>query len=126
MLYHISLAPRFLLADVRLITGPRWLYALVPRLVPKRLFDRVNAWYTRFGSRRLSRQFLAREYDRAHAMALLALDRVEDGEFQTSVGYPDWDPLLSGEVTLEQLFHYVKDHFEAHASQIERLIAGEG
>jgi len=31
--------------------------------------------------------------------------------------------MLSDEVTLDILFHYVNNHFEAHAAEIESLIA---
>lgn len=122
VLYHMSLAPRLVIADVRMITGQTWLYRLIPRLVPKRLFNWVNARMTRYGARHLSRAFLADEYNKAHEIALRALDSVVEGNFQRSAIYPDWDPLLAGEVTLERLFHYMKDHFDAHASEIEQLI----
>ncbi len=49
VLYHMSLAPRLVIADVRMITGQTGLYRLIPRLVPKRLFDWVNARMTRYG-----------------------------------------------------------------------------
>jgi hypothetical protein len=122
VLYHMSLAPRLVIADVRMITGQTGLYRLIPRLVPKRLFDWVNARMTRYGARHLSRSFLAREYDKAHEIALRALGRVAEGDFQRRAIYPDWDPLLSGEVTLERLFHYMKEHFDAHAAEIERVL----
>lgn len=120
VLYHLSLAPRFVIADVRMITRNSWIYLLIPRLIPKSLFDWINAKLTRLGARHLSREFLANEYDKAHQIALHALEIVADEDFQKSVTYPDWDPLLSGEVTLERLFHYIKNHFDAHASEINR------
>lgn len=122
VLYHMSIAPRLLIADVRMITGQKWVYRLIPRLVPKALFDWLNARLTRYGARYVSRQFLAREYDEAHEITLHALETVAKEDFQKSMFYPDWDPLLSGEVTLERLFHYVKNHFDAHASEIEKLV----
>lgn len=39
VLYHMSLAPRFMVLDVRMIGGQRWIYRLVPKLMPKRLFN---------------------------------------------------------------------------------------
>lgn len=123
VLYHMSLAPRFVIADVRMITGKAWIYRLIPRIIPKWLFDWINARLTRYGARNLSREFLANEYDKAHQIALHALELVGDDEFKKSVTYPDWDPLLSGQVTIERLFHYVKDHFEVHASEINQQIS---
>ncbi|MBN2392864.1 MAG: DinB family protein [Anaerolineae bacterium] len=119
VLYHMSLAPRFLTADIKFIVGQRWLYRLVIRLIPKWLFDGLMIRLTRYGARHLSRQFLAKAYDKAHALTLAALDAVADEDFEKSMHYPDWDPLLSGQVTLERLFHYVSAHFNWHAAQVE-------
>jgi hypothetical protein len=51
-----------------------------------------------------------------------ALDQVANSDFDKHLRYPDWDPLLSGEVTLERLFHYVKVHFDSHAEQIGLIV----
>ena len=119
VLYHMSLAPRFLTTDVKMITRQSRFYRLVIRLVPKWLFDGLMVRLTRFGARHLSRQFLAKAYDTAHALTLAALDAVADEDFAKSMHYPDWDPLLSGPVTLERLFRYVSLHFNWHAAQVE-------
>ena len=122
VLYHMSLAPRFLIRDVKMITGQNWLYRLIPIIIPKSLFDWLNKVLTRYGARNMSRAFLAQEYDKAHRSTLEALDSVSDSDFAQHLTYPDWDPLLSGEVTLEQLFRYVKVHFDSHARQIRKTI----
>jgi len=121
VLYHMSLAPRFLTSDLRMILSQRWLYTLIPVIAPKPLFDWFNKVLTRYGASKLSRQFLANEYDKAHISALRALESLTDQDFQRSINYPDWDPLLSGEVTVERLFRYIKVHFESHAAQIRDL-----
>lgn len=123
VLYHMSLAPRFLMQDVKMITGQSWLLRLIPILMPKWLFNWLNTHLTRYGARHISRQFLADEYDKAHALTLRALDSVPDANLSKSLTYPDWDPLLSGAVTLERLFHYIKDHFDSHAEQIRQRIS---
>lgn len=124
VLYHMSLAPRFMILDVQMIGGQRWIYRLVPRLVPKSLFNWLNARLTRYGARKITRQFLAQEYDQAHEAVLRALDSLSDADFARSLPYPDWDPLLSGEVTMEYLFGYIKRHFDSHAAQIRKAIQG--
>jgi uncharacterized damage-inducible protein DinB len=123
VLYHMSLAPRLLGADVKLIVRQNWLVRLAPKLVPRRLFNWGNARLTRWQGGRKDRRQLAAEYDRAHASAVKALDGVTEAQLAMSLIYPDWDPLLAGEVTLERLFHYVRDHFEQHAAQIRGLVA---
>ncbi len=122
VLYHMSLAPRLVGADIRLITGRNPVYRLIPRLVPRSVFNDLNARMTRFYSRRLSRRFLATEYDRGHRAALRALTTVTAADFARHANYPDWDPLLAGPVTVERLFHYVRDHFVAHAREIQAVL----
>ena len=122
VLYHMSLAPRFLVEDVKMFHGPRWFHRLIPILVPKRLFDWLNAKLTRFGARRLSRQFLTDEYNKAHRKTLEALAKTGEADLQKSLDYPDWDPLLSGAVSIERLFHYVKEHFDSHEEQIRKAL----
>jgi hypothetical protein len=122
VLYHMSLAPRLMVADVSMITGQRRAFQLSTKLVPQGLFDWVNKIYTRRGGRDASRQSLAGEYDQATARILRTLESVNDEDFQKSANYPGWDPLLSGETTLAQLFHYVKAHFEVHEQQVRSLI----
>ena len=122
VLFHMSLAPRLLIQDVRLITKQSWLISMISKLLPRALFDWLNKHYTRFGARHPSHDFFASAYNEAHAITLRALDAVTDVELGKGVVYPGWDPLLAGEVTVARLFHYVKIHFEAHAQQIEEQI----
>jgi hypothetical protein len=122
VLHHMSLAPRMMVADVSMITGQSKAYRIVPKLVPRSLFDWVNKVYTRYGARNVSRQSLADEYDDATAKILRTLESVSDEDFLKSATYPGWDPLLSGDTTLVQLFHYVKAHFEIHQQQVRSLI----
>jgi hypothetical protein len=105
-----------------MIKNQSWLFHLIPIIMPKRLFDWMNKEMTRFGARNPSPEFLVQEYDKAHISALKALAEVDDDKFSKKVDYPDWDPLLSGEVTLERLFHYIKTHFDLHAGQIRRIV----
>jgi hypothetical protein len=60
----------------------------------------------------------------AHANALAALETIRDGEWGLGREYPDWDPMLSGYVTLERLFRYLKLHFEVHQEQVRQGLAG--
>ena len=42
VLYHMSIAPRTLSRDVKMILRQNWLYRLIPIVVPKKLFDWLN------------------------------------------------------------------------------------
>lgn len=124
VIFHMTLAPHFLTADLRLIIGQAWISCVLGLLVPKSLFDWLNKTFTRRWARKLSRQGLGDAYDKAHVNALEALDSVQQDDFQRSLQYPDYDPLLTGEVNVERLFRYIKIHFEAHAEQINKIITG--
>ena len=123
VLYHMSIAPRMLGKDVKMIVDHNWVYRALPSIVPQALFDWTNKKLTKFGARHMSREFLAEAYDKAHESTIAALDSVEDSDFSKHVEYPDWDPMLSGDITLERLFHYIKAHFDAHAGQIRDIVA---
>lgn len=118
MMFHITTAPNFLPGDVWLIQHLR--FVLYP---PAFLFHRFNEWYTRRGARQYTLATIKQAYDKAHARTLQALDSIGDDDWQESAHYPNWDPMLSGTVTIEQLFHYVTRHFEAHAAEIRQSVS---
>jgi len=123
VLFHMSIAPRLLGEDVKLIMRQDWFIRLIPIILPRRLFDWLNKELTRYGARNASPEFLTRKYDQAHIAALKALGKLDEADFRKIFYYPDWDPLLSGEVTVERLFHYVRIHFDTHAEQLKRVVA---
>ncbi|MEZ4519310.1 MAG: DinB family protein [Chloroflexota bacterium] len=118
LFYHMSLAPRLLVADVSLITRHRWVFGIVKRVLTMQLFNWFNERYTRRGAQPLTRKHLTAEYDRALAVALNTLDQVSDEDLTMSLDYPAIDPYLSGNVTVERVFRYVRAHFDEHAAQI--------
>lgn len=124
VLFHMSLAPRFVVTDLRMIISRPWLARVFATLVPAALFHRLNEFFTRYGSRNLNRTFLAEQYDRAHARALKSLEGLQETDFSKAVQYPGYDPLLSGVVTVEKLYRYINFHFEAHAGQIRERLSG--
>lgn len=119
MLYHMSIAPRFMVADVQLMMKRPFLLTLLPKLFPERLFHWLNARLTRYGARHINRHFLANEYNKAHDRILQTFHMLDELDLQKSVRYPDWDPLLAGDVTLAYLFGYLKRHFDSHANDIQ-------
>jgi hypothetical protein len=122
VLFHMSLAPRFMTTDLMIIISRPWLAKIFASLVTVSVFDRLNEFYTRYGSRKLNRAFLAEQYDRAHERMMKSLENLQETDFQKSLQYPGYDPLLSGVVTVERLFRYIKLHFDVHAGQIrERM-----
>ena len=124
VLFHMSLAPRFMVTDLRAIIAQGWLARVFAILVPAALFHKLNESFTRYGSRNLNRAFLAEQYEKAHERAMASLESLHETDFQKSLHYPGYDPMLSGNVTVERLYRYIKLHFEAHERQIRERLAG--
>lgn len=122
VLFHISLVPRFLSIDLQRMIVQAWLARLLGFIFPRSAFDRLNEYLTRRWARNASRETLALEYDKAHRHALRVLDRISESDFQRTLKYPSYDPLLGEMVTVEGLFRYIKTHFDAHAEQITLLL----
>ena len=120
LMVHMTFAPRMLPADVSMIRGGGWM----PKL-PAFLFNWSNVLMTRWAARKESLGTVGALYDAAHQRALDLLDTIQDDEWGLSREYPDWDPMLSGTVTIERLFHYLAEHFEVHAAQVRQGLAGE-
>jgi hypothetical protein len=113
VLYHMSLAPRNVPNDLVLIRRLN----RIPK-IPPGPFNWLNMRLTKYGARHATKKYLAEQYDRAHVKTLRALESIQDDEWQRVVDYPDWDPMLSGYVTIERLFRYITLHFESHAQDI--------
>jgi len=47
VLFHMSLAPRFMTTDLRIIISRPWMAKVFAALVPKSSFDSLNAFLTR-------------------------------------------------------------------------------
>jgi uncharacterized damage-inducible protein DinB len=122
VLFHMSLAPRLMVADVGAIRHHPAMVGVVAGIIPQDAFDLWNRVYTREAGKRKDRAALAEAYDAATERILATLAGLAETDLARSATYPGWDPLLAGEVTLERLFHYVKDHFETHeAGLLDRI-----
>lgn len=118
MLYHITVAPRLMTADLGMIR--RFQRLLLP---PAFIFHRLNEWNTKRGARRNTLETIHEAYDEAHRRVLAALQTIRDDEWQKGAVYPGWDPMLDGFVTIEMLFRYVKRHYDAHAVEVRDALS---
>ena len=120
VLYHITLGPHALSFEIWMIIHARGLFQFGMNIFPTKFFNKVNASFARRGNR-INRQMLIKAYEAGHASVRSSLRRTREEQMKLSVVYPaDLEAMLAGEVTVERLFHYVKNHFEAHANQIKR------
>ena len=116
LLFHIILAHKFLPQDLKRLRSGR---LITP---PKRLFDRLNDWYTRWTARNQNRQTLAKQFDQAHNNILRLLSTIQENEWELSGVYPDINENLTGERTIADMFHYLTVHFWEHGADIQAVI----
>jgi hypothetical protein len=119
VLFHITLGPRALALEAWMILHARGVFQLAMNFFPSRTFNRVNAWFARRDTRGLSRDRLAKGYEKGHAALRSVLMRAGEEQFAKSVIYPqEFVSELAGEVTVERLIQYAFGHVELHAKQI--------
>ena len=118
VLYHITLGPKALALEAWLIIHARGLFQLAMNIFPSQTFNRVNAWFGRRDTQRLTRSGLAERYEKGHAALRSVLKRAGEKDLAKSVEYPaDFVSELAGQVTLERLIHYAREHVEVHGRQ---------
>ncbi len=119
-LYHITLGPRALAFEIWMIVHARGLFQFWLDHFPHRLFNKLNARFAQ-GRKRINRQALIKAYEAGHSVIRSRLRRTREEEMQKWVTYPaELEAMLAGKVTVERLFHYVKQHVEAHERQLGR------
>ena len=119
MMYHITVATQNIPADVAILRKVPWL----PN-PPIGLLHLLNGPLTRWGAGQYPRERLLEKFERDHANLLALLDTVQEDEWEKGRAYRAYDPpLLEGFVTMEDLFHYQKYHFEQHAKDIRAILS---
>jgi deazaflavin-dependent oxidoreductase (nitroreductase family) len=118
-LYHVIMGLQFIVFEATLIRKGLW----YPK-PPTSIFVRINPYLTHMIVHRYNLQTVAREYDRWHAVVVKTLESVREDEWERGNQFPHYDPpLLDGFITLKDLFHYAKQHFEAHQEDIHMGLA---
>jgi len=117
ILYRMSLSPLVIKSMLKRNFG-HWSRLLLPKLVTGPLRQRGDDLYIRSRSHRSTLWCLANLYENNCNLVLEMLDELSDDDFEKNLVIPDGDPLLSRQVTVEQLFHYVKNHFDSYRKQI--------
>jgi hypothetical protein len=122
VLYHITLGPPAIRAEIRMIRHLPGLFSAVLNDKTAGIFNWGNALFARH-PKRIQPQLLIRTYERGHAGLLDQLRKMREADLTRSVQYPDSFVMeLAGEVTVERLFRYIRLHFEIHASQIRKSL----
>ncbi|HEU0293210.1 MAG TPA: hypothetical protein VFR47_10775 [Anaerolineales bacterium] len=94
-----------------------------PRSLSNRLTDPLiqglNETFIRSRARNATRSAIALEYDESCARVLEMLAEIPDDGFAENLTVYERDLLLPDTVTVAQLFHYVKKHFDTYRQQID-------
>lgn len=80
--------------------------------IPRGLFNVLNPWITRWGSRGITPDSISKKYDEANAKALELLETVKDDEWAKGVK-------ITGDYqTIENFFSMPVEHFAEHKADI--------
>lgn len=118
MLYHITLGPPTLAFESWLIANVRPFFQFVLNYAPASLLERFNGLYARRG-KRITPESLIKAYETGHNRIMKRLNRTSEADLSTTMIYPpEFVTMLSGEVNLERIFHYIKKHYEDHVQEL--------
>jgi hypothetical protein len=118
LLYLMSTSPRIIKSFLKKYASENTRLNYVSKAITGPLIQKTNEFLIRTRGPKITRWLIAEEYDSTHALVLQLLDAVSDNDFQRTLMIPALDPLLAGPVTIENIFHYVKNHFYAYRNQI--------
>jgi hypothetical protein len=118
MLCQMSAAPLIIQSILR--RNSTWIsrYPAITQIVTGSLVQKSNEVLIRSHARNATRLSIAKEYEETCALVLEMLDATSDDSFGKKLLISESDPLLPKDSTVEQLFHYVKNHFDIHRQQI--------
>ena len=119
LLYLMSTSPRIIKSFLKKYTSENTRFDYVSKAITGPLIQKTNEILLRSRGHKITRWLIAEEYDITNTLILQLLEAVSDNDFQKTLTIPEMDPLLSGQVTIEDIFHYVKKHFYAYRGQIE-------
>jgi hypothetical protein len=88
------------------------------QIVRSNVIYRTKESFVRTRAANINHWAIAWQYDNTTAPVLEALDSIPNNSFDQMLQISDSDPLLPGPVTVEQLFHYAKNHFDAYSQQL--------
>lgn len=119
LLYWLSISPRIIKSVLKKYMSERPRHSYISRLITGPLLQKTSEMFIRSRGHNSTRWTIAMQYDNTYTLVMELLDTISDDEFDKTLTVPDIDPLLPEKITIENLFHYVKNHFEFHSKLIE-------
>lgn len=80
--------------------------------LPQGVFNLLNPWITRWGSRGITKESVGKKYDEVNAVALQVLETVKDDEWSRGV------KVAGTAITIESEFRMPAVHFAEHKADI--------
>ena len=118
MLYHITVGPQILSIEIWMIVHAHGLFQVGMNVFPSNLYNSANASFAK-REKRINREVLIKVYEAGHAAIRSRLRRTREEDMQKSVVFPaKFGSDLTGECSVERLFHHAKAHFEGHVNQL--------
>lgn len=114
LLYRMSVAPLLINSTLQKNRMEYSKRLPIHQVVTGPLIQRTNEMFIRSRAANSTRWSIAREYADSCAKVLEMLEEIPGDGFEGKVIIFEDDPLLPKPVTIEQLFHYVMDHFETN------------
>lgn len=119
LLYLMSISPLIVKSILRKNISASAFPRSLSNGVTDPLIQGVNETFIRSRAQNATRFSIALEYDETCARVLDMLAEIPDDGFAKNLTVFERDALLPDIVTVEQLFHYVKRHFDAYRQQID-------
>jgi hypothetical protein len=118
ILYKISISPLVIPSILKRNFGT-WSHLVIPRIVTGSLLVKSKERFIRSHAGRATLRTFADEYQLSCNEALKILDGFLEKDFKKTLSIMEPAPLLSGQVTVEQLFHYVKNYFDTYRPLVD-------
>ncbi len=120
LLYLMSIGPRLIQSILRKYFREHPSPKYISKDVTGPLIQKTSEVIALERGQNSTRWTIAAEHDTTCELVLELLDTLSDDDFGKTLTVSDMHPLLSGEVTIEDLFHYVRNHFATYSKQINR------
>ena len=120
LLYRMSVASLVIRSTLKKNAAEHSDRLSIHQVVTGPLIQRTNEMFIRMHAQNSSRWSIAREYDETCTRVLEMLDTIPDDGFDQMLRISEFenDPLLPEMVTVEQLFHYARNHFDTYSQQL--------
>jgi hypothetical protein len=118
ILYLMSVSPRVIKPVLKRYMHENPPQSYISRIITGPLLQKTSELFIRSRGQNSTRWSIAMEYDHTCAVVLELLDAIPDEDFDKTLTIPELDSLLPRQVTIAELFRYVKCHFYTYRKQV--------